>query len=273
MPGDVRQALAHNGHDVGAQVSGHGRQGPGRVQPGRKPSVPRAPITSWSTSPRRPPGPVLSCRRKMALRTSLIVPSRSSTTSSSRSRTSGLTASRAADCTVRPTANRRWMTRSCRSRAMRSRSSRTASLDLSRCAAATSTARATWSPKAPASARSSGAAATPPACQPRTRTPRHRGSRPERDDDCGAGHEGGEPVHLGRSGALPTASTAARTTGPSSESSPAHPPRGSHRELVGVTRFGTPAGHPQQHGDVGTRRVARRPDDRGRGRRPRRRHR
>ena len=53
-----------------------------------------------------------------------MVPSRSSTARSSRTETSGTIASRAALCRLSPTANSRWMTRSCRSRPIRSRSSK-----------------------------------------------------------------------------------------------------------------------------------------------------
>ena len=63
-------------------------------------------------------------RAKIDRRMSLIVASRSSTAWSSRETTSGRSTSREVPCSPSPTANNRWMTRSCRSRPIRSRSSK-----------------------------------------------------------------------------------------------------------------------------------------------------
>ncbi len=124
---------------------GTATSGPDVCSRGRKPRASRAEAISSCSASRRSAGPLRSRSRKMALRTSLIEASRSSTTPSSRSASAGGRSWRATDCTLSPTANRRCTTRSCRSRAIRSRSSSTASRARSCCAAATSRASATWS--------------------------------------------------------------------------------------------------------------------------------
>ncbi len=73
----------------------------------------------------------------------LIVPSRSSTALPTRSPASGCSISRLAPCSVRPVANSRWIARSCRSRAIRSRSCSSARCsDSARCRASSSVSAA-----------------------------------------------------------------------------------------------------------------------------------
>ena len=80
--------------------------------------------------------------------------SRSSTNSPSCRSTDGCVTSSRSPCIRRPVPNSRWITESCRSRAMRSRSSNSASRRWSSCARATSSASAAWLPKAVAAGRS-----------------------------------------------------------------------------------------------------------------------
>ncbi len=73
---------------------------------------------------------------------------RSSTQSDSRCCTSEVRARGIVACIARPTAKSRWMTWSCRSRAIRSRSARTSSSRAKRCEVASCQASAAWSANA-----------------------------------------------------------------------------------------------------------------------------
>ena len=114
---------------------------------GVKPSTGAYSSTSSRTSARSEPvGRSLQLEDRAA--DVRIVASRSSTAASSRSRTSACrSAHAAAPCSCRPVANSRWITRSCRSRAIRSRSAITASSARSSSAWARSRASAAWSAK------------------------------------------------------------------------------------------------------------------------------
>ncbi len=95
---------------------------------GAKPSTRAAsPATCTTLARSPPPAPLSRVRRpKIADLMILMVSSRSSTARSTRSDASGWSMKRPALCSVIPVANSRWMARSCRSRAIRSRSCSTA---------------------------------------------------------------------------------------------------------------------------------------------------
>ena len=99
---------------------------PEMVRSGTYPRLSPPETTSSSISRRRSFAPWSRCSSKIACLMSLIASSRDETASSSRARTVGETTRREADCRDSPVANSLWMTWSCMSRAIRSRSSRRA---------------------------------------------------------------------------------------------------------------------------------------------------
>lgn len=151
--------------------------------PGWKPSGTAAVLISRSTRVRSPEGasagPCWSA--KIAVRISWMVTSSSSTALPTPRRTSGTSDPRWALSSSIPVANSRWMTRSCRSRAIRSRSSYTASRSRSRCASAIISASAACEANWIASVRSSSLNGRSPRARgvtraPMTRPPLCRGS-------------------------------------------------------------------------------------------------
>ncbi len=146
MAYDVRQRLANRGHDLRPDRRRH--HGVDRAD-----AVQSRPEAEWFGVLRDQCRQVAAQRARLGLaaaarrsrrggRGSSV--SMSSTARLSRSWCSGRT-SRCIPCSWRPVANSRWITRSCRSRAIRSRSSRTASRPRSRCAWARSSASVAWS--------------------------------------------------------------------------------------------------------------------------------
>ena len=103
--------------------------GPSNCRRGSNPSPSVASVTTWSNRPRSPPGAdAAPWRENTAVRNSLIVSSSPSTADSSRARVRcGSPTPAIAACRLKPSANSRWITVSCKSRAIRSRSSATAS--------------------------------------------------------------------------------------------------------------------------------------------------
>ena len=133
VPAGVRQGLPEDGQQVGGQVVPDER--PDRaLEAERRPELERAPrpgppaasTSAWMSCEASVPASA-----KIDRRMSLMVPSRSSTAWSSRGRDVGHgRPAVAAPCRPSPTANSRWMTTSCSSRPMRSRSSSIASRSL-----------------------------------------------------------------------------------------------------------------------------------------------
>ncbi len=135
-----------------------------RTARARSRPVPSLPSAGWE---RRP---------KMVERMIFMVSSRSSTARSTRSEASLCSMNRPALCSVMPVANSRWMARSCRSRAMRSRSSRTAICSASARRSASSIATAAcaakpWSGSVSLSVNGLRAAERTSRTMPRTRSP------------------------------------------------------------------------------------------------------
>lgn len=116
------------------------------------------------------------CNAKIAVRISWMVTSSSSTALPTPSRTSGTTDRRCAVSSISPVANSRWMTRSCRSRAIRSRSSNTASRSRSCCASAVISAGAACEANCTASVRSARVNGRPPRARDVTSVPSTRPS-------------------------------------------------------------------------------------------------
>ena len=114
--------------------------GPLKETCGWMPSTGRSSWTRSSTLGCNPSLLMVSSMSKMALRNWRMVSSSFSMASPMRITASGRSTRRAVPCSDRPMANRRWITESCRSRAMRSRSSVSARSRTSECSRAFSMA-------------------------------------------------------------------------------------------------------------------------------------
>ena len=146
--------------------------GPSVTTRGVNPRAGARSVTARPSSARRSGDAVGADSSKMVRRMSLMVASMSSTAVEMRCAASGRTARRAAFSRVSPIANSRWITRSCRSRPIRSRSSKTASRLRSSRACATCIASAAWSAYASTSRTSvSRKARSEAAAQPMASTP------------------------------------------------------------------------------------------------------
>ena len=119
----------------------------------------------WSAWPR-------ACSEKIAARMSLIVSSSASTACSTRCAASESRMSAVAPCRDIPVANSRWMTRSCRSRAIRSRSSNSARRWASLRCSASSIPMPACAAKVVTISTAGGESGKPPWCRPAVRTPR-----------------------------------------------------------------------------------------------------
>ncbi len=141
---------------------------------GVNPRAGAASSIAWTTRVRSVGPPLeLPCSRrpKMVERMILMVESRSSIARPSRSAAPGCSTSGRALCRVIPVANSRWTARSCRSRAIRSRSSRRLICSASRRRSASSRARAAWSARPGRAAISASMNVGRPSSRARIRTP------------------------------------------------------------------------------------------------------
>ena len=132
MPGDIRQnPLERRRPDRPRGRPRARREVPSIASSGANPRVPWPPVAG-RRSPRAARGWAFSrCSSKMVCRMSLMARSSSSTASLRRVAMVGCWVWRSAACKDRPVAKSRWITRSCMSRAILSRSSSRASRDRS----------------------------------------------------------------------------------------------------------------------------------------------
>ncbi len=131
------------------------------------------------------PSTSLACNAKMAPRISLIVWSMSSTARVTRSATSGLPIIGMVPCRDIPVAYSRWMTRSCRSRAIRSLSWYTERRSASARLAASSSATPACAAKAAANAASACGNGSLPCRRPMVSTPRRLSGAPSGNTTAG----------------------------------------------------------------------------------------
>ena len=112
------------------------------------------------------------CSAKIAERISLIVSSSASTDRLTRSATSGTVIIDVTPCSDMPVAYSRWMTRSCRSLAIRSRSSKTAICSACLRCSASSSPMAAWAAKVASMSAAAWDSGMAPGRRPADRTPR-----------------------------------------------------------------------------------------------------
>ena len=113
-----------------------------------------------------------ACSAKIVARMSLIVSSMASTALRTRFATSGSTIIETVPSSAMPVAYSRWMTRSCKSRAIRSRSSYSDSRSASERRAASSSATPAWAANEAMTSAAAGVTGGPPRRRPTPSTPR-----------------------------------------------------------------------------------------------------